>query len=59
MLVPRIAVPIFTEVRLSGGVGVRILVPVLGLPIALALGFPILYESSDNRRPLFFSLGRF
>lgn len=59
MLGTRIDDATFTEPRLSLGVGVRLLVPVLGLPIALDLGFPVVFEQTDERRPLFFSLGRF
>lgn len=48
----------FSELRLSIGVGVRIRVPYLGLPIALDLGLPVLYEETDDRRPFYFSLSR-
>jgi outer membrane protein insertion porin family len=50
--------PTFEEIRLSLGFGVRIFVPVLGVPIALDLGWPLLYEETDSRRQLFFSLWR-
>jgi outer membrane protein insertion porin family len=45
--------------RLSAGVGVRILVPVLNVPIALDLGWPILDETTDRQRQFFFTLSRF
>jgi outer membrane protein insertion porin family len=48
--------PSFGELRLSVGLGVRIHVPVLGVPIALDFGYPLLYESTDDRRVFFFSL---
>lgn len=45
--------------RLSVGVGVRILVPLLNVPIALDLGWPILDEDTDEQRQFFFTLSRF
>lgn len=48
----------FGQPRLSMGFGVRINVPVLNIPIALDLGWPLLYERTDDRRQLFFSLTR-
>ena len=50
--------PSFRELRLSAGVGLRILVPYLGLPIALDFGVPLMYEDTDNRRIFYFSLAR-
>lgn len=48
----------FEDIRASWGVGLRIEIPYLELPIALDLGWPIAYEESDNRRQLFFSIRR-
>lgn len=48
----------FREMRGSSGVGLRIEIPYLELPIALDLGWPWKYEESDNRRQLFFSISR-
>jgi outer membrane protein insertion porin family len=50
--------PTFREVRLSYGVGVRIEVPVLEIPIAIDFGWPILFEETDHRQQLFFTLAR-
>ncbi len=50
--------PTFREPRLSVGFGVRIDLPVLGIPIALDLGWPLLYEETDGRQVVFFSLRR-
>ncbi|MEC7584089.1 MAG: BamA/TamA family outer membrane protein, partial [Planctomycetota bacterium] len=50
--------PTFRQPRLSYGFGVRIEVPVLDIPIALDLAWPILYEESDDRRQLYFSISR-
>ncbi len=50
--------PTWKEPRLSVGFGVRINVPVLGVPITLDLGWPILYEETDDRQVLYFSLSR-
>ena len=50
--------PTFGEMRASSGVGLRIEIPYLELPIALDLGWPWLYEETDNRRQLFFSISR-
>jgi outer membrane protein insertion porin family len=49
----------FGEPRLSAGVGVRIQLPILNVPLALDLGWPILREETDQTRQLFFSLSRF
>ena len=46
----------FGEPRLSVGFGVRIQIPYLQLPISLDLGWPLLYEETDDRRVLFFSI---
>jgi outer membrane protein insertion porin family len=48
----------FREMRASSGVGLRIEIPYLELPIALDLGWPWLYEETDDRRQLFFSISR-
>lgn len=48
--------PTFREPRLSVGFGVRIQVPFLELPIALDLGWPLIYEETDDRRQLYFSI---
>jgi len=48
--------PSFREPRLSVGFGVRIQVPFLELPIALDLGWPLIYEETDDRRQLYFSI---
>jgi outer membrane protein insertion porin family len=45
--------------RMSVGFGVRIQVPVIAVPIALDLAWPILDENSDEQRQFFFSLARF
>ena len=50
--------PTFGEIRASSGVGLRIEIPYLQLPIALDLGWPWLYEETDDRRQLFFSISR-
>lgn len=50
--------PSFDEPRLSVGFGVRIELPVLEIPIAIDLGWPVLYEESDDRQVLWFTLSR-
>ena len=50
--------PTFDELRVSYGIGVRIDVPVLGIPIELALGWPLFSEETDRTRQLWFSLSR-
>jgi len=50
--------PSFREMRASSGVGLRIEIPYLELPIALDLGWPWLYEETDDRRQLYFSISR-
>jgi outer membrane protein assembly factor BamA len=50
--------PTFREMRASSGIGVRIEIPFLEVPIALDLGWPWLYEETDDRRQLFFSISR-
>lgn len=45
--------------RLSAGVGLRVIVPVLEVPIRLDVGWPILDETTDVQRQFFFSLSRF
>jgi len=50
--------PTFSELRLSVGFGVRIHVPVLGVPIALDFGWPLVYQETDQRNVFFFSLSR-
>lgn len=48
----------FRELRASSGIGLRIEIPFLEIPIALDLGWPWLYEESDDRRQLYFSISR-
>jgi outer membrane protein insertion porin family len=48
----------FTELRAASGIGVRIEIPFLEIPIALDLGWPWKYEDSDDRRQLYFSISR-
>ena len=43
---------------MSYGFGLRIDVPVIGIPIALDLGWPIFWEETDRRRQFFFSLSK-
>lgn len=50
--------PTFEQWRVSYGVGVRIDVPVIGIPIAIDLGWPLAWEDTDRRRQFFFSLSR-
>ncbi len=50
--------PTFHQLRASSGFGIRIEVPYLEWPIALDLGWPWVYEESDDRRQLYFSFGR-
>jgi outer membrane protein insertion porin family len=50
--------PTFREPRLSYGFGLRIEVPVLEIPIALDLAWPILYEETDDRQQFYFSIAR-
>ncbi len=50
--------PTFSQLRLSYGAGLRINVPVLDIPIALDIGWPILHEESDRRRAFLFSIAR-
>ncbi|MEM7204862.1 MAG: outer membrane protein assembly factor [Planctomycetota bacterium] len=58
LLGTRIDADNFSELRMSVGAGVRIHVPVLGVPIALDFALPLLYEQTDDRQILFFSLSR-
>jgi len=58
MLGTRLDTDDFAEPRWSAGFGVRINVPVLNIPIALDLGWPLAFEESDDRRQLYFSLSR-
>ena len=49
-----------TDYRVSAGVGVRFVVPMLGpVPIALDFGFPIVKGPSDNSQVFSFWLGFF
>ncbi len=49
--------PIFQQLRLSTGFGVKLIVPGLGgLPIRFDFGFPILRESTDDLRFFHFSI---
>ena len=50
--------PTFNEPRLNVGFGLRIEVPVLEIPIAIDLGWPILFEQTDDRRQFYFSIAR-
>ncbi|MGC6489018.1 MAG: BamA/OMP85 family outer membrane protein, partial [Planctomycetota bacterium] len=50
--------PTFRELRASTGVGLRIEIPYLELPIALDLGWPWAFQDSDDRRQLYFSISR-
>ena len=50
--------PTFEEMRGSSGVGIRIEIPYLELPIAIDLGWPWMYEDTDVRRQLYFSISR-
>ena len=50
--------PTFREIRASSGIGLRIEIPYLEVPIARDLGWPWLYEETDNRRQLFFQISR-
>jgi outer membrane protein assembly factor BamA len=48
----------FRQPRLSFGVGVRIFIPGIEIPLVLDLGWPVLYEESDSRHQLYWSFGR-
>ncbi|MCA8974989.1 MAG: BamA/TamA family outer membrane protein [Planctomycetes bacterium] len=48
----------FGEPRLSSGVGLRIEIPLLEVPIALDVAWPWMYEESDDRRQFFFWISR-
>ncbi|MEC9048640.1 MAG: BamA/TamA family outer membrane protein [Planctomycetota bacterium] len=50
--------PTFGQLRASTGVGLRVEIPFLQLPIALDLGWPWYYEETDARRQLYFSISR-
>jgi outer membrane protein assembly factor BamA len=50
--------PTFHELRVSYGVGLLIDVPVLDIPIALYLGWPVLYEETDERRQFTLNISR-
>lgn len=50
--------PTFRELRISPGIGLRIEIPRLEIPISLDLAWPIQYEETDDRRQLFFSISR-
>jgi outer membrane protein insertion porin family len=50
--------PTFRDPRWSVGFGVRIDLPVLGIPIALDFGWPLVYQETDDRQVVFFSLRR-
>jgi outer membrane protein insertion porin family len=50
--------PTFRELRAASGIGLRIEIPFLEIPIALDLGWPWLYEETDDRRQLYFSISR-
>ena len=48
----------FREPRLSVGFGLRITVPLIPVPIALDLGWPVFKEGTDSQRQFSFSLTR-
>jgi outer membrane protein insertion porin family len=48
----------FRQLRASSGIGIRIEIPFLEVPIALDLGWPWIYEETDDRRQLYFSISR-
>jgi outer membrane protein insertion porin family len=50
--------PTFRELRVSSGVGLRIEIPVLEIPIAIDLAWPWIYQDTDDRRQLYFSISR-
>ncbi len=50
--------PTFSEMRASTGIGIRIEIPMFELPIALDVGWPWLYEETDDRRQVYFSISR-
>lgn len=50
--------PTFREPRVSVGFGLRIFVPGFNVPIALDLGWPLVYEETDDRRQFYFSVFR-
>jgi outer membrane protein assembly factor BamA len=45
-----------SEPRWSVGVGLRITIPGLNLPLAMDLAWPILFEETDDRRVFYFTL---
>ena len=45
--------------RLSVGLGLRINIPVLNVPIALDVGWPIVRERTDHQRQFYFTVSRF
>ena len=49
----------FSDLRVSVGFGVRIIVPYFTFPIALDLGFPVMSEETDDRKVFYFTLGKF
>lgn len=50
---------LFSDLRVSAGIGLRIRIPVFGpTPIALDFGFPIRDQSGDDRQVLTFSIAR-
>lgn len=50
--------PSFSELRGSSGIGIRIEVPMLELPIAIDIGWPWMYEETDDRQQLFFTISK-
>lgn len=50
--------PTFHELRAASGIGLRIEIPMLEIPIALDLGWPWRYEETDDRQQLYFSISR-
>src|SRR5690606_28318010 len=45
--------------RVSVGLGLRVNIPVLNVPIALDVGWPIVRERTDHQRQFFFTVSRF
>jgi hypothetical protein len=50
--------PSFGELRVSSGVGLRIDIPVLEIPIAPDLAWPWICQDTEDRRQLYFSISR-
>ncbi|MCC7398389.1 MAG: BamA/TamA family outer membrane protein [Planctomycetes bacterium] len=50
--------PTFNQLRGSSGVGIRIEIPMLEIPIAFDIGWPWMHEESDDRQQVWFSISR-